>query len=55
MKWAGSGIVQQQTPIKNNCLKCENNLFLMTDLEKAFIGAAGMECTLLQKLQSMWV
>lgn len=31
MKWAGSGIVQQQIPIKNNCLKCENNSFVFND------------------------
>lgn len=27
MKWAGSGIVQEQIPIKNNCL----NLFVFND------------------------
>lgn len=51
MKWAGSRIVHQQVPIKNNCLKWENNLFLMTNLEKAFIGTARMECTLRKATQ----
>lgn len=51
MKRAGSRIVQQQVPMTNNCLKWENNLFLMTNVEKAFIGTARMECTLRKAAQ----
>lgn len=51
MKRAGSRIVQQQVPMKNNCLKWENNLFLMTNVEKAFTGAARMECPLRKAAQ----
>lgn len=50
-KRAGSRIVQQQVPMTNNCLKWENNLFLMTNVEKAFIGTARMECTLRKAAQ----